>query len=201
MKKFLLLMVAVLFLSGSVMAQDWKDLLKKAATEVADQATKGKLTEKALLGDWNYAAPGVKLSSDGFAAQLAGKAIERGAQKRLEKVYAKVGLTRGAGMLTLDKEGNFTGKTKEYTLKGKYNYDAAQHKISFTVITKHKQYEPISGYAYIDGEQLIVVFPITPLVDAVSKVGSRYESFKTIANILKNYEDIYVGFAFDRVAK
>ena len=61
MKKTLLSIAASLLLAGgTASAQDWQEALKKAATEAADKATDGKLTQYALVGTWNYSAPGVK---------------------------------------------------------------------------------------------------------------------------------------------
>ena len=59
-----ILLCAALLLCGTVSAQDWGDLLKKVATEAADKVTGGKLTEAAIAGCWNYAAPAVKFEGD-----------------------------------------------------------------------------------------------------------------------------------------
>ena len=57
-------------------AQDWTDVLKKAATTAADKLTGGKLTEKALVATWNYTAPAAKFESDNIVSELGGTAME-----------------------------------------------------------------------------------------------------------------------------
>ena len=75
MKKTLLSIAASLLLAGgTASAQDWQEALKKAATEAADKATDGKLTQYALVGTWNYSAPGVKFEGNDLLSQLGGSA-------------------------------------------------------------------------------------------------------------------------------
>jgi len=77
MKKTLLSIAASLLLAGgTASAQDWQEALKKAATEAADKATDGKLTQYALVGTWNYSAPGVKFEGNDLLSQLGGSALE-----------------------------------------------------------------------------------------------------------------------------
>ena len=88
MKKTLLSIAAALLLAGgAASAQDWQEALKKAATEAADKATGGKLTQYALVGTWNYSAPGVKFEGNDLLSQLGGSALEGTVKSQLDKVY------------------------------------------------------------------------------------------------------------------
>ena len=98
MKKTLLSIAASLLLAGgTASAQDWQEALKKAATEAADKATDGKLTQYALVGTWNYSAPGVKFEGNDLLSQLGGSALEGTVKSQLDKVYQTVGIKSGAG--------------------------------------------------------------------------------------------------------
>ena len=90
MKKTLLSIAASLLLAGgTASAQDWQEALKKAATEAADKATDGKLTQYALVGTWNYSAPGVKFEGNDLLSQLGGSALEGTVKSQLDKVYQR----------------------------------------------------------------------------------------------------------------
>lgn len=109
MKKTLLSIAASLLLAGgTASAQDWQEALKKAATEAADKATDGKLTQYALVGTWNYSAPGVKFEGNDLLSQLGGSALEGTVKSQLDKVYQTVGIKSGAGSVTFGKDGAFS---------------------------------------------------------------------------------------------
>ena len=77
-----------------VRAQDWQSALKSVASNVADKATGGALTQLALVATWNYMQPGVKLESDNAVADLAASATTASLQSKLAGIYEKAGLGR-----------------------------------------------------------------------------------------------------------
>ena len=71
-RKTMVCMLAVLGLCcGAVHAQDWQSVLKGAITNVADEATGGKLTAMALVATWDYNKPGVRMEGSNALATLA----------------------------------------------------------------------------------------------------------------------------------
>lgn len=128
MKKTLLSIAASLLLAGgTASAQDWQEALKKAATEAADKATDGKLTQYALVGTWNYSAPGVKFEGNDLLSQLGGSALEGTVKSQLDKVYQTVGIKSGAGSVTFGKDGAFSTQMGNYKLSGTYTFDPSTH--------------------------------------------------------------------------
>ena len=128
MKKTLLSIAAALLLAGgAASAQDWQEALKKAATEAADKATGGKLTQYALVGTWNYSAPGVKFEGNDLLSQLGGSALEGTVKSQLDKVYQTVGIKPGAGSVTFGKDGAFSTQMGNYKLSGTYTFDPSTH--------------------------------------------------------------------------
>lgn len=196
MKKTTLLLTAALLLAGSVQAQAWKDALKKAATTVADQLTDGKLTQYALVGTWNYTGPGVKFEGEDMASEIAGAAIESSVTKQLEKAYALAGIRAGAGSFTFNDDGTFSALLGKYTLSGEYEFDASTHVITLKFAKGKLNLGSVPGHAYISGQELVLVFPVTKLVDMVSALGSKISSLATVTKMLENYKNVYAGFAF-----
>ncbi len=195
-----ILLCAALLLCGTVSAQDWGDLLKKVATEAADKVTGGKLTEAAIAGCWNYAAPAVKFEGDDLLSGLGGTAMESTVTTRLEKAYALVGIRPGAASFTFTKEKTFTavlGKAKN--LSGTYAFDPETHEIRLTFDKTSKfKLGTLTGHAYIRGSELQLLFPVTKLVEVVTELGSKVSSLQTVAKLLEKYKEVYLGFAFEK---
>ena len=199
MKKLLL---AGLLLCGwaaaPAAAQDWGDILKKAATTAADKLTGGKLTEAALIGTWNYTAPAVKFESDNVLSELGGTAIESTITGKLETGYAFVGIKEGAASFIFNNDNTFTavlGKAKN--LSGTYEFDASNHEITLVFSSGSKfNLGTLNGHVYLSGSELQLVFPVTKLVNVITAIGSKVSSLQTIASLLEKYKEVYIGFAF-----
>ena len=202
MKKCVL--TAVLFVCGfaamPAAAQDWGDLLKKAATNVADQLTGGKLTEAALIGAWNYTAPAVKFESDNILSELGGTAIESTITGKLETGYALVGIKEGAASFTFNNDKTFSATLgKAQNLSGTYEFNAETHELTLAFASGSKfNLGTLTGHAYISGSELQLVFPVTKLVDVITAIGSKISSLQTVASLLEKYKEVYLGFAFTK---
>lgn len=199
MKKILLSAAALLLLAGTTSAQDWKEALKKAATAAADKATDGKLTQYALAGTWNYTGPGVKFEGEDLASELGGAALEGSVVKQLTKAYALAGIKPGAGTFTFERDSDaFSATLGRHNLTGTYEYEAATHVVTLHFAKGKINLGSVPGHAYISGTELVLVFPVTRLVEMMTTLGSRISSLSTAAALLSKYKDVYVGFAFSK---
>lgn len=202
MKKLLIAVVALVATVSSASAQSWGDLLKQVAgsavTEIADKITNGALSDAALNGTWNYAQPAVKFQSDNILSSLGGSAIESTVTSRLEKAYTYIGIKPGAASFTFNEDNTFTatlGFVKN--LGGTYEFNTETHQIKLTFNTGLLQnFGSITGYAYISGMELKLVFPVTKFVNMIRTLGSKISYLNTITTLLENYEDVYLGFGF-----
>lgn len=200
MKKLLLFTASLLLLGGTTSsAQDWKEALKKAATAAADKITDGKLTQYALAGTWNYTGPGVKFEGGDLASELGGAALETTVVKQLEKAYALAGLKAGAGTFTFERDSDdFSATLGKHKLTGTYEYDAETHVVTLHFAKGKLNLGSVPGHAYISGQELVLVFPVTRLVEVVTALGSKVSYFSTATTLLSKYKNVYVGFAFSK---
>ena len=199
MKKILLSAAALLLLAGTTSAQDWKEALKKAATAAADKATDGKLTQYALAGTWNYTGPGVKFEGEDLASELGGAALESSVVKQLTKAYALAGIKPGAGTFTFERDSDaFSATLGRHNLTGTYEYEAATHVVTLHFAKGKLNRGSVPGHAYISGQELVLVFPVTRLVEVVTALGSKVSYFSTATTLLSKYKNVYVGFAFSK---
>lgn len=198
MKKTLLILTASLLLAAPAEAQDWKEALKKAATTVADKATDGKLTQYALVGTWSYTGPGIKFESGDLAAEVGSAALETTLRSHLEKAYAFAGIEPGTCTFTFEKEGAFTAAFGTRNLSGTYEFDASTHLITLHFAKGKYDLGSIPGHAYVSGDKLQLVFPVTKLVGIITSLGSKVSSLATVTTLLKKYENVYLGFEFGK---
>lgn len=196
-------MVALVATISTASAQSWGDLLKQVAgsaiTEIADQVTNGALSDAALNGTWSYKQPAVKFEGDNLLSTLGGSAIESSVTTRLEKAYTFIGIKEGAATFTFNEDNTFTaslGLAKN--LSGTYEFNTETHQITlqFSNTGLLKNFGTMSGYAYISGKELKLVFPVTKLVNMIRTLGSKISYLNTITTLLENYENVYLGFGF-----
>lgn len=196
-------MVALIATISTASAQSWGDLLKQVAgsaiTEIADQVTNGALSDAALNGTWSYKQPAVKFEGDNLLSTLGGSAIESSVTTRLEKAYTFIGIKEGAATFTFNEDNTFTaslGLAKN--LSGTYEFNTETHQITlqFSNTGLLKNFGTMSGYAYISGKELKLVFPVTKLVNMIRTLGSKISYLNTITTLLENYENVYLGFGF-----
>lgn len=189
---------ALLLLAIPAQAQDWKELLKKAATEVADQATGGKLTERAIVGSWNYTGPGVKFEGEDLLSSVGGTAMESTVTTRLEKAYLLVGIKPGACSFAFAEDKSFTATMGRRELSGTYEFDASTHVLTLHFAKGKTDLGSVPGHAYVSGTQLQLLFPVTKLTDMIVALGSKISSLSTLTKLLEKYENVYIGFEFGK---
>ena len=197
MRRIFITLIA-LFTLSTVSAQGWLDALKKVATEAVDKATDGALTQLAIVGDWSYSAPAVKLDGEDTLTSLSGSALSATLGTKMESIFAKVGIVKGACSVTFNNDGTFTIPIKNRNLTGTYTYNHEDH--SLTMILGQEKKVDVKGFAYISGANLQLVFPINKLTDFLVNVGSSVSSLSTVTNLIKQYENIYLGFEFAKPA-
>lgn len=194
MRRFFITLLA-LFTITTADAQGWLDALKKVATEAVDKATDGALTQIALVGNWAYSAPAVKLDGEDTLTSLSGSALSATLGTKLESAFSKVGIVKGSCSVTFNSDGTFTMPIKNRNISGTYTYNSEDH--SFTMSVGQKKME-IKGFAYISGTNLQLVFQINKLTDFLVTIGSNVSSLATVTNLIKQYENIYLGFEFGK---
>ena len=177
----------------TVQAQDWLDALKKVATDVIDNATGGQLTAVAIIGTWNYKAPASRLDGGDVLSTVGGAVAGSTINSKLESIFQKVGIREGFCSITFNQDGTFSMPTKLKTVEGTYEFDPSSHSIT---LTTGKLNTSFTGYAYINGLELELVFPVNKLVDFVTAVGSKVSAFSSITSLLEKFDNAYLGFAF-----
>lgn len=205
MKKVLILIIASLCVFDFAGAQSWADALKKVATEAADKATGGKVTEAALHATWTYSQPALRLSSDAENASITDVLKDIGSNvagsaligDKMKKAFKSVGIKEGFCTITFSNDGTFAMPVKGKEIKGTYTYDASSHSLTLKVMNKIS----VTGYAFISGTELQMVFSMEKLISFVSALGSSISNNATLASIskmLNEYKEAKFGLQFKK---
>ncbi len=197
MKRVAFLFIAIVAFTGVASAQNLGDMLKGAVTEFIDEKTEGKVTEYLLAATWDYTEPGMRFESENQLASLAGEAVEDNVSKRLSSAYNVVGIKPGNHSLTLNNDDTFTMVIGKRTLTGNYTYNADTHAIVFNFDTKLIKLTSLSGYAYIDGDNLEVVYDCSKLKTFLAAL-SKVSVLDGVISFLNNYDNVLLGFSYSR---
>lgn len=193
MKKLIVLLVLLCATTtASVEAQNWLDALKQVATDVVDDITGGQLTAKAIIGTWNYKAPATRLEGGNVLSNVGGALAGSTINDKLKPIFEKVGIREGFCTITFNEDGTFAMPIKGKTLNGTYEFDPSTHAITL----KFSTFGSFTGYAYISGSNLELVFPVDKLVNLMKLVGSKISALSTVTSLLENVDNAYLGFAF-----
>ena len=198
MKRVFIVLVALVAMCGTASAQSWGDILKGAVTELVDEATGGKATEYLMTGSWDYASPAVRLESDNQLATLAGNAMVSTVETKLQSAYNLVGIKPGSYTLTLKEDMTFAMVIGQRTLSGTYTYNSDTHALELLFSSKLLKATSLRGFAHMSGDNLDVVFDCTKLVNFLSALGSKVSMLNSITQLVSNYDNVLVGFTFNR---
>ena len=203
MKRIIIIALAlVAFSATEIYAQSLLNALKGAASAAIDKAIGGKLTEKAIIGTWNYSQPGVKLLSENTLSDIAATTATTTIQTKIAPYYTKVGIKPGVCKFVINEDGTFSSTFGSKTYSGKYTFDPSTNKLNLQYLSDYveegSKLGAISAYAYMNGEKLQIVFTMDKLLTLITSLGSSVESLTTITELLKSYNSMKIGFEFSK---
>lgn len=185
-------------------APDLKDLFKNAdigqiigniGQTVANATATTNFTVDDLVGTWKYKSPGISFRGDNTLANIGGAAAATAIENKLAPYYKRTKLTNVT--LTVDKDHNFAIKTNYGTFKGTVEKSSQDDMLVFkfnilgTVSIGH-----VNAMATKSGNQLNITFDASRLIAILKKLPkvASNSSFSTVASILDNYDNIFIGF-------
>ena len=200
MKRIIILAIAALTLTTTnVQAQNWLNALKSAATSAIDKVTGGKLTANAIYGTWSYNQPGIKLSSSTNAlSDITASAATSTLQTKMATYYEKVGIKAGACSFVFNQDGTFTSTFGQKSSGGTFTFNAETNQITLKYDNGLLALGAINAYAYINGSNLQLLFPMDKLLTLLTSLGSASSQLSTITSLLDNYDSVKIGFEFSK---
>lgn len=146
----------------------------------------------ALSGEWKYNGPSVGVSGRNLLAGIAKPIAKSKLKKKLNKAFKKIGLEKARPAFSFKPDGTCTMALLGANLKGTYNYNPSQQKVTFKW-----HGVPLSASLRPDGKKkLHLTFDADKLLSLISMLGrfSDSSAIKALSTLLDNYEDVMVGF-------
>lgn len=156
----------------------------------ANVATKDK-----IVGTWTYVEPAVVFSSDNVLSNLGGKAASAAIEKKLQSKLDTYGFKKGMVTMTFDKNGNFTQKFKNRTLKGTYTIKDKNVQLKYAGTWKQ-----VVGTTQIVDNSLLIVMDASKLLKYVNVLGtvSGSSALKTATSLLGNMKGMECGLRLQK---
>ena len=191
----MILCVAAAFLSCSTHKQT--DNYNLSPNDVfvlneSDIARETWLINNTIKGEWTYSGPSVDVSGKNVLAGLGKPLAKSKLKKKLKEAYKKMGLTKIKPQFAFDPDGTCTIQILGRKVKGTYNYNPDQEKI-----TMKWHGVPVSAKLKRDGKKkLHLTFDADKLLSLISLVSSFSDSstVKALGTLIDNYDDVLIGF-------
>lgn len=157
-----------------------------------DIARETRQINKTLDGQWTYSGPSVDVSGKNLLAGV-GKPIAKGKlKKKLKNAYKTLRLDKMKPQFSFDEDGNCAVKLLGMSLKGTYNYNPSQEKVTFKwhgipMTARLKRNGKKKLQLTFDADKLLKLFSLA------SKVSDS-SALKALSFLLDNYDDVMVGF-------
>lgn len=202
MKRIIILLLFMLPTVAAEAQNNLLDILKGAASTAVDKATGGAFTAQRIVGTWSYAKPGLRLTSDNALSEIAAAAAVTTVEEKISKYYEMAGIRDGACTFAFNDDGTFTSTVGGKTLHGRYTMDGASNTINFTFGSDESLTAKIPGLggvkasAYMNGDNLQILFAADKLLDVIKFLGSMTESMQAATSLLDGFDGIMVGFEF-----
>lgn len=145
-----------------------------------------------IKGEWTYNAPSVEVSGRNFLDGVGKPIAKSKLKKKLKSAYKKIGLYKARPQFTFNEDGTCSISMLGARMKGTYNYNPSQEKITFKW-----HGVPVSARLKRDGKKkLQLTFDtdkLLSLFSLLSKLSSN-SVLKALAFLTDHYDDVMVGF-------
>lgn len=155
------------------------------------------LTEKSLLGTWNYTSSGCVFESENLLAQAGGAVASKKLEEQLNTHLAKIGVKQGACSFTFNEDKTYTATIGGRTITGNYTLDVKNKTLKMTYLAGLGSMTP---QVVMKNGKLSLLFESDKLLGIVKKVAAIGNSttLKAMSALLSNYEGMYIGIQLEK---
>ena len=162
-----------------------------AANILYDVIGATKLSQKDIIGTWNYRGPGVAFTSEKLLAKAGGEVAAAKARQELEAPYQSIGIKSTNTYFTFKDDDTFEGKVDGTPVKGTYEYNPETSEVKLKTLLLST-----TGYLTRNAKGISLLFESKKLLKALQVVAaiSGDSTLGTIGELSKNYDGIRMGF-------
>ena len=150
-----------------------------------------KVTQKGLIGTWNYAGPGCAFTSQNLLAKAGGEVAATKIEKELEPYFSKAGISSGNTRITFNEDMTYTATIAGKSFSGKYTFDEAEAKVTLKTLLFS-----VNCYAKREYHGIALLFEAKKLLNVLQVLAamSGNDTVQKVGELSKNYDGIRLGF-------
>ena len=152
-----------------------------------------KVTQKDLVGTWQYQQPGCAFTSEKLLAQAGGEVVAAEVKTKLAPYYQKVGVKSSNTSVTFNANGTFAAIVAGKKFNGNYTYDEATSKITMQGLLLN-----MNCYAKRNANGIAILFEAKKLLTVLQTLTalSGNSNIQAIGDLSTNYDGVRIGFDF-----
>lgn len=150
------------------------------------------LTEKSLVGTWEYTGSDCVFESESLLAQAGGAVAANRLKGQLNTQLEKIGIRQGTCSFIFRSDNTYEGVIGGHTIQGNYTLDAANKKVKMTYLGGLGSMTP---HVSLTGNRLSLLMEsdkTLALLKAVAGLG-KSSTMTTVSSLMNNYKGMYIG--------
>ena len=201
MKKIKTTLAAMLILATGIMTVSCGGTLASVLNTVGSGGTianvfssvigMDKLSQRGLIGSWNYSGPGCAFTSENLLAKAGGEVAATKIEQELQPYYDKLGLSSSNTRITFNEDQTFSAVIAGKSLSGKYTFDETNAKITMQTLLFS-----FNCYAKREYGGISLLFESKKLLNVLQVLAamSGNDTAQKVGELSKNYDGVRLGF-------
>lgn len=156
-----------------------------------------KLTEKSIVGTWNYTGAECVFQSENLLAQVGGELASSKLESEVNEKLALIGIKPGACSYTFNEDKTYTANLGGRTIQGTYKFDVEKKTLQMTYLAGLAT--STTRVAMKNGK-LSLLYESTKLMKLVKGIAalSNRQSLKAADKLLDQYQGMYIGMQLEK---
>jgi hypothetical protein len=150
-----------------------------------------KVSEKNLIGSWQYKGPGCAFTSENLLAKAGGEVAAVQIEEKLQPYYLKAGISSSNTFITFNENGTFTSKIAGTSFSGKFTFDEKTQQIKLKGLLLS-----VNCYAKKETGGISILFESKKLLSVLQALSalSGNADIQAVGEFSKNYDGVRIGF-------
>ena len=155
------------------------------------------LTEKDLVGTWNYQSADCVFETENLLMKAGGEVASTQIEAKLNESLAKVGVMPGTCNFVFNSDNTYTATFSGFPINGEYVLDAENKKITMTYLSGLATMTPS---VVKSGNTLSLLYDADNLLVIAQKLAamSGKTSLQTLAELASSYDGLMIGLELQK---
>ena len=154
--------------------------------------TSNKLTEKDLVGTWNYQSADCVFETENLLMKAGGEVAAAQIEAKLNETLAKVGIQTGTCNFVFNSDNTYTATISGFPVNGEYLLDAENKKLTMTYLSGLATMTP---NVVKNGNTISLLYEADKLLAIAQRMAamSGNTGLQSLAELAKSYDGLMIG--------